>query len=208
MKAIIVLILLLGTFISTAQKEIKIWINQPPELSFIISKQDTTIVKGSSVTLGTDLIISGGSSKFNFSWSPASTLNDSALLNPLATPIDTTVYILTVTDQSGCSFSVTYKVNTRDAGVNTDITAFSKKLHAVLFPNPNEGRFRVKLTGSSSERIELTITDISGEIMKRQIIRNFNGDHTEMLHLNLSSGTYVLFIKSGNETLSRQFIIN
>jgi hypothetical protein len=121
MRAIFFLILLTGAFISNAQKEVKIMVKQPPEFSFLVSNQDTTIIKGRSVVLGTDLVVFGGSSEYHYSWSPAATLDDSTLFNPLATPIDSTVYILTVTDNLGCSFSISYKVNTRESLVNTEI---------------------------------------------------------------------------------------
>jgi Fe2+ transport system protein B len=85
---------------------------------------------------------------------------------------------------------------------------YPKKLMAVLFPNPNEGKFKVKLTGLPSKKIELTVCDISGKTIKRQTIHNFNGDHTELIQLELISGVYTLLINSSNETLSRQFIIN
>jgi hypothetical protein len=208
MKAIIFLILLMWAFISNAQKEIKLMVKQPPEFSFLVSNQDTTIVKGRSILLGTDLVIFGGSSEYYCSWSPAATLDDSTFFHPLASPMDTTVYILKVTDKFGCSFSVNYKVNVRESMVNSEIIAESQKLMAVLFPNPNDGKFKVKLTGFPTKKIDLTICDTSGKIIKRKNVHNFNGDHTEILQLELISGVYTLFINSDNVCLSRQFIIN
>jgi hypothetical protein len=206
MKTLIIFIFLCITLISNAQKEIKLTVKQPPEFGFLVSKQDTTIEKGRSVILGTDLVIFGGSAEYHYSWSPGTTLDDSTFFNPLATPTDTTVYVLTVTDSFGCSFSINYKVYIEPL-VNTEIITISEKLQAVLFPNPNEGKFRVKLTGIPSERIELSVNDISGKVIKRQTIRNFSGDHTEIIQLKLISGVYILLIDSGSETLSRQFII-
>jgi hypothetical protein len=208
MKNLIILILALGTFISNAQKVVTLTVNQPPELSLEVAKQDTTILIGTSVTLGTDLVVTGGSSGYQYSWSPAASLNDSALANPVASPTDTTVYILTVTDLFGCSFSVQYTVNTRGPNVNSEIIPVSQRLQAVLYPNPNEGKFRVRVSGMPSAKIELAISDINGRIIKKQVIRNFNGEHTEMLQLNLAPGAYSLFINSGSEILNRQFIIH
>lgn len=208
MKNLIIPILILGTFFSNAQKVVTLNVNQPPELSFEVSKQDTTILIGKSVILGTDLLVTGGSSGYLYSWSPAETLNDSTIANPTASPNDTTVYTLTVTDNSGCSFSVQYTVNTRESNVNSENIPISKNLHAVLFPNPNDGKFRVRLSGLPSARVELTIIDLSGKMISKQVIRNFNGDQTEMLQLNLTGGAYTLFIHSGSEILSRQFIIH
>jgi hypothetical protein len=208
MKSLIFLLFLSIPLIPFAQKVITLSVNQPPEFGFSVSKSDTTIVKGRSVVLGTDLIVFGGSGEYKYNWSPTATLNDSTIIHPLATPLDTITYLLTITDKYGCSFSVNYTVNTRNPLVSSDLISSQQTLHAVLFPNPNDGKFKVKLTGVPAEKIELVVFDNTGKVVKRQTMRNFTGDHTEMLQLKLVSGIYTLHIDSGTETLSRQFIIN
>jgi hypothetical protein len=208
MKSLLCFLLFFIPQIVFAQKVITLSINQPPEFGFSVSKQDTTIVKGRSVVLGTDLIVFGGSGEYEYNWSPAATLDNSTTINPLATPLDTTTYLLTVTDKFGCSFSVNYTVNARIPLVGNELLPSLPSLQAVLFPNPNDGKFKVKLTGLPVEKINLTIFDNTGKLVKRQTIRNFAGDHTETLQLKLVSGAYTLHIDSGTETLSRQFIIH
>lgn len=56
---------------------------------------DTTECEGVGVRLN-------GSGGAAYSWSPAAGLDDPAIANPVATPSDTTVYILTVTDTNNC----------------------------------------------------------------------------------------------------------
>jgi hypothetical protein len=59
-----------------------------------------TICNGSSTTLnGT---ASGGVAPYSFSWTPAGSLSDPNIANPIATPTITTTYTLTVTDFNGC----------------------------------------------------------------------------------------------------------
>jgi hypothetical protein len=208
MKSSICFLLFFIPQIVFAQKVITLSINQPPEFGFSVSKPDTTIIKGRSVVLGTDLIVFGGSGDYSYSWSPGATLNDSTIVKPLATPLDTVTYLLTVTDKFGCSFSVNYTVNARNPLVSSELLPVTENLQAVLFPNPNDGKFKVKLTGVPVDKIELTIFDNTGKVVKKQTILNFTGDHTETLQLKLVSGVYTLHIDSGAETLSRQFIIN
>lgn len=208
MKSLIFLLFLSIPLNPFAQKVVKLSVKQPPEFGFSVSKPDTTIVKGRSVVLGTDLIVFGGSGEYKYNWSPNATLNDSTIINPVATPLDTTTYMLTITDKYGCSFSVNYKVNARNPLVNSELVSSQQNVQAVLFPNPNDGKFKIKLTGVPAEKIELSIFDSTGKIVKNQTIQNFTGDHTEMLQLKLVSGIYTLYIDSGTETLSRQFIIN
>ena len=208
MKTLILLIFSAVSIITSAQKIIKLDIKQPPEFGFSVSNQDTTIEKGSTLLLGTDLIVFGGSGVYEYDWSPAATLNDSTLVNPSATPNDTTVYILIVKDTFGCSFSLNYKVNVREKMVNSETVLNPEKLQAVLFPNPNDGRFKVKLLGIPSKKIDVSIIDISGKVIKKKIIRNFSGEFIETFQIQLVSGMYNLLIESDYETLNRQFIIN
>lgn len=208
MKKIVLIIIAVFPHILFAQQIISLDVNQPPEFGFSISKQDTTIIKGNSIVLGTDIVVYGGSGEYQYYWSPGNTLNDSTIINPMATPLDTTIYILTVTDNFGCSFSVEYTINARNQAVGVDFELKQQSLAAVLFPNPNNGEFKVKLNGRPSNKIEIVIYDNSAKIIKRQTIKNFTGEHTEFFQLQLVNGVYTLLIDSGTETLSRQFIIN
>jgi gliding motility-associated-like protein len=56
---------------------------------------DTTISLGMSY----EMLGSGG---LTYLWTPGLTLNDSVIAQPMATPIETTLYLLTVSDINGC----------------------------------------------------------------------------------------------------------
>lgn len=206
MKLTCAFIFFIFPFFAFAQIEINLPVNQHPELGFTLNKQDTTIQKGSSVVIDAGLIVSGGSGNYLFEWSPAGTLDNSNKINPIATPVETTTYILTVYDENGCSFSVDYTVNVtlkvavKDVELNDFFTA-------ILYPNPNLGEFKVKLSGPPAQKIEMFIYDSNGKIIQKQRIKNFSGDHTENIQIKLVSGVYTLLINSEEKILSRQFII-
>jgi hypothetical protein len=183
-------------------------VKQPPELGFSVSNTETTITKGEWLLLGKNLVVYGGSGNYSYKWSPGKSLNDSTLLNPVAFPVDTTNYLLTVTDKNGCSFSVGYKVNVRNISVDAVIFPAHNKLEATLFPNPNEGKFKIRLNGEPTEKIEVSIFSGSGGWIKKQVIRNFSGEQTETFNLNLSAGVYTLRIETEKEVIVRPFIIN
>lgn len=208
MKYFIITCLMLFQGVLSAQKIITLSIHQPPELGFSLNKTDTTIVRGSSLELGSGTEIFGGSGKYQYHWTPTSGLSDSTLLHPVATPADTTLYVLTVTDSNGCSFSLPYKVNVRKKMVGTLPVPASPSLQAVLFPNPNKGTFRVKLTGESFPKIDMILYSGTGEQLMKQTIRGFTGEHTESFRLQLAGGSYSLHILAGNEEISRRFIIH
>jgi gliding motility-associated-like protein len=60
--------------------------------------EDTTIILGESAFLEAE----GG---VDYSWSPASSLSDANIANPVASPDITTVYTVTVTTEIGCEFT-------------------------------------------------------------------------------------------------------
>jgi hypothetical protein len=60
-----------------------------------------SVVQGNSTTIGGNPTASGNG-PFTYSWSPAGTLDDATIANPLATPTVTTTYTVTVTDDNGC----------------------------------------------------------------------------------------------------------
>jgi hypothetical protein len=208
MKILTFLILLSPLFLE-AQIVIDLNVNQPPEFGFEVSNKDTTIINGSSIVLGNDIVVFGGSGEYQYSWSPAGTLDDSTLIYPFATPTDTTNYILTVFDNNGCSFSIDYKVNVREVGVNvTDIDIEESQLKIILYPNPNNGLFKVHLKGLPEDEIQIKVMDKLGRYIHHKMIRNFTGEQTETLQLKLSSGTYFLEVIAKDSRLQRQFIIH
>ena len=67
-------------------------------LTAINAMNDTSICIGSSIQLAASA--SGG---LFYSWSPSASLNNSTVSNPVASPANSTVYSVTVTDTNGCS---------------------------------------------------------------------------------------------------------
>jgi gliding motility-associated-like protein len=68
---------------------------------------ELSIKKGGSVILSPTLLNNTGT----YSWSPSLGLNSSDIRNPIASPTETTTYILTVTSTGGCPASASVKVN-------------------------------------------------------------------------------------------------
>jgi gliding motility-associated-like protein len=88
---------------------IQITVNSLPVIS---KSNDTLVCQGSPVPL----FASGGTS---YSWTPSATLNNSAIANPIATPINPTTYIVNVTNAAGCSKSDSVKINIKPVPVIT-----------------------------------------------------------------------------------------
>jgi len=77
-----------------SQKDsINIFVDNLPAVS---TSNDTSICENTTVPLSS----TGGSS---YSWTPVNTLDDATIATPLATPLTSTTYFVTVTDSNGCS---------------------------------------------------------------------------------------------------------
>ncbi|NTW32078.1 MAG: gliding motility-associated C-terminal domain-containing protein, partial [Bacteroidetes bacterium] len=91
--------------------------------------QDSYFCRGGCITIGGAPTAIGGTSPYSYSWLPASNLDNSAIANPQACPLNTTTYFVTVTDIRGCTSkdSVTVSINfvTVDAGKNDTICSGS-----------------------------------------------------------------------------------
>ncbi len=72
---------------------------------------DTVVCFGDSVRLGGSPTVYGGVGEYSYSWEPSYGLSDPAAPNPYASPDTSTTYVLTVTDEAGCSASDTVFVS-------------------------------------------------------------------------------------------------
>lgn len=70
----------------------------------------TDLCTGQSATLGGSPTSTG---VVNYQWSPSTNLDDDTLANPVASPLDTITYYLTVTDERGCSSVDSILINTQ-----------------------------------------------------------------------------------------------
>lgn len=88
----------------------------------ISAGNDTTITQGQTVTLN------GSGSGIAFNWTPTSTLSNPTILNPVASPVVTTVYTLSVTDINGC-------VTTDNVTVTVTLNQFTGMITNLFTPN-------------------------------------------------------------------------
>lgn len=71
-----------------------------------IISNDTTVVAGSDVVINV-----GATCASSFNWNPTADLDDSSILNPIATPSQTTVYQLNITNSNGCQTTDSIVIN-------------------------------------------------------------------------------------------------
>ena len=83
-----------------------------PKLT-IDAGNDTLIYFGDTASL-LGFVLDSGLAPYSYSWTPTDSLSADSVINPLAFPLDTTTYYITITDSANCqSFdSVIVNVNT------------------------------------------------------------------------------------------------
>ncbi|MCF6279506.1 MAG: M12 family metallo-peptidase [Flavobacteriaceae bacterium] len=77
-----------------------------------------------------------------------------------------------------------------------------------LYPNPSEGTVNISLLLDSSENVIIDLFDLLGRTIKTTVFENNNLSFNEQLQYgNLAKGVYLIKIKQGNKTTSKQLII-
>ncbi|MBK9048302.1 MAG: T9SS type A sorting domain-containing protein [Bacteroidetes bacterium] len=123
-----------------------------------------------------------------------------------ATYIATTAgkYKCTVTNTNGCSRAsnaITVAVPCRIARPTTD----NSEMQAVLYPNPSNGTFEIKLNNSIPEPFDISITDLSGRHVKSEM--HLISDESIEIS-NLETGMYFVTIIGENERIVLKAIVN
>ena len=77
----------------------------------------------------------------------------------------------------------------------------------VIFPNPNNGEFTIKLNSNSGNDINVDVFDIRGRKIFNNTFTN-TGDFTETVSLNsVQAGMYLVTVNDGNKEVTKRIIV-
>lgn len=84
--------------------------------------------------------------------------------------------------------------------------SYSNELLAV-YPNPNQGKFKIELTTLNASTAELKITDLAGKTILHKQVKAKNGNISESIELKKAQGIYLLQIRTENQNIIRKLIV-
>jgi hypothetical protein len=181
-----------------------VMLNSNQSLPLVASAgDDVTIITGNSTILGSDPSAANGYGSYLYLWSPAVGLDDPTKANPVASPIITTTYILTVTDFQNCSVQDEVTVTVKSSGIefSTDVIDFK------VYPNPTDGNLILDIKGVPGSLI-LKIINSTGNIV-HQVNRDTGPVFREELDTRIfAKGNYFVMLIHKGKVLTRSIIIN
>ena len=74
----------------------------------------------------------------------------------------------------------------------------------VLYPNPNDGNFKVKFNTNTNTDLSITIYNMLGQKLYNEELLNFNGTYDKEPDVNLNPSVYFLEIKTNGKVLRRE----
>jgi hypothetical protein len=161
---------------------------------------DITINKGQSATLTT----TGG---ISYLWSPSTGLNKNNSATVIANPTQTTAYVLTVSDGTGCFATDTVIVTVSSA---TGIISQYLSTSITIYPNPTNQSAIISYFLSENSTIQISVYDVLGrEVMQLVNENQSSGKHWKNINTEqLQNGIYFVKMNINGQQLTQKLIIN
>lgn len=91
--------------------------------------------------------------------------------------------------------------------VNTDDTpSISEPMEVMVFPNPFQSEFHIKLSGTENQEIHINLLNIQGQVLFSQSKQVLQGLPIEIIIPGLSSGMYLLVIQGKHDILAKKVV--
>lgn len=126
-------------------------------------------------------------------------------VNPIHTYTANGSYTVVVTGTNGCGNSQ-YSFVVVVSGISIEETLIAQSLN--LYPNPNNGNFRVEFEVENSKDVALRVMNMIGQIVYQRNTGKVSGSYREDINLsNQAAGVYNLQIITEDGTISRKVTI-
>lgn len=190
-----------GWYICTVTDQVTGWsaidsveIVSPAPIVISVNSQSDVIV-GSDGAVSVSAI--GGTGTLSYSWSGPSGFSSTSTT---LTGLNAGLYILTVTDQNGCTAIQTVNILSQ-VGVNEQ-----KEIEFSVYPNPSNGVIQITGFVNGNSNAMLNVFDMNGSLVFQKSLAA--GEIQQQLNLNmLSRGVYTVEIMNNVGKTSSRFVI-
>lgn len=181
-----------------AQTIIKIPFFQPRPFQVSYTSDTLSLAGSSSVVLGSNLILSGGSGQYKYAW-----MQNNVVVHTLPTFEVTQqgTYQLLVNDDAGCSALIQYVV-LLNAGLADEMNDSFE-----IYPVPAVNEVFIKsINLDQIKSIRIYQTD-GKQILQKTENESFNSDKLKINVEHLPAGTYLMTLELNDQLINRQLII-
>jgi len=111
-------------------------------------------------------------------------------------------------DEKGNPITYNKRIIIQNNTNNTPKQNNNDEFQVDVFPNPADSFFNVSFTLDPKNKTIITITDINGKQLQKETIDKSIGIYTRQFDMkDYSKGTYIINIKQGKKTVSKQIVI-
>lgn len=116
--------------------------------------------------------------------------------------------IIAVTDISG-EKTIIYLTLKYDEFLASIVQINDSEINAVIYPNPNSGRFKLKLSGINPGNYQVCLYTLEGKQVYNHLLSSISDNDTHQFNLEgLNRGIYFISISSGDTKIVRKLVIN
>ena len=199
-KFLIVGLLVLIAWTGYAQV-ITINIDQPEQI-VANAGSDTLICKNHSVILGAEQSATGGTPDYLYSWYPDQYLDNPSSANPTCAPDESITYVLTVTDNNGCTATSYVSVGVDPClGISLNYSASDIS----IYPNPATDYFVIRGIPTDINRILVRVVNQLGQILIQQFINNPSTSAEVRIESKnkLPKGMYIIHLRISDRIITK-----
>ncbi|TVR78529.1 MAG: hypothetical protein EA412_08830 [Chitinophagaceae bacterium] len=162
------------------------FIDQPDPPQISVSSSNTDLFFGQSTSLQTT-IIEGLIPPLTYHWEPGDGLSCVSCPNPVATPLETTTYLVEVTDANNCKST---------DEITIEVNPFDKRIYVpnIFSPNGDGVNDVFQVYGLGIRNIELRVFDRWGGLLYETSDINSGWDGT-FNGRNMEQGVYIYYVK-------------
>ena len=139
--------------------------------------------------------ITGGTAPYTYQWSNGGTGVFQENLSPGN-------YTLTITDSNGCISVEDFVIE-----VSSAVNEIIEQQQLIIFPNPNDGNFNIKMDGWNTREAGVKVYDIFGRMVLSEKLKT---NHSDLLSVKLggiNSGTYFVVVDSEEGRMIGELIV-